>query len=275
MRPVQTNRLVNDIYVEGDDNLFTAIAAYLSAEWFTERADELNRQYFLWHSGNKTLSHVVDNVWGLVTDEDRESVVAGSYGLFVTTIGEGLTYLAGLIAGRFGEKWRAKYELLTMQYDLTGIETLERTETPDITIGETTSASKKRTYGSDNVTDTSSQFKTTVTDSGVESDTNVQGFNSSDYQPQSQVKSQGTTTTEGASDDNTVSVEAKTSGEDTHTDTGTKNRTETGTRTVSESRKRGDITAEIRRALELRDTIIDQMIMDDVDTVLATPYYSV
>lgn len=267
MEPMRVKSLFNDT----PNDLFTSIAGYLSADWMdSDMIQSLNEQYFIWHSGEKTLSRFAVKGWGIV-DDDREEVADGD----VRPITSG-TYdiLARVIVGRYGDKWKSKYELLTRQYDLDGIETLERTETPDVTVTETNESSKTRTPNLTRHNESASAFKSTVTDSDQESDTNVQGFNSTAYQPLSQVKSQGTTTTEGGASDNHTSSSQIETGTDTNIETGGRTSTEKGTRSVIESRKRGDITAEIRRALELRNVAISAIILDDVDTILATPYYS-
>lgn len=267
MEPMRVKSLFNDT----PNDLFTSIAGYLSAEWMdSDMIQSLNEQYFMWHSGEKSLSRFAVRGWGIV-DDDREEVADGD----VQPITSG-TYdiLARVIVGRYGDKWKAKYELLTRQYDLDGIETLERTETPDVTMTETNVSERIRTPELKRDSRTSNAFKSTVTDSDQESDTNVQGFNSTSYQPYAQVKGQGTTTSEGSASDNYSSTSSSETGTDTNHENGTRTSTEKGTRSVTESRKRGDITAEIRRALELRNVAISAIILDDVDTILATPYYS-
>ena len=267
MEPMRVKSLFNDV----PNDLFTAIAGYLNEDWMdSDMIQSLNEQYFIWHSGEKTLSKFAVKGWGIV-DDDREEVADGD----VRPITSG-TYdiLARVIVGRYGDKWKAKYELLTKQYDLDGIETLERTETPDVTMTETNESSKTREPHLRRESSTSNSFKQTATDSDQESDNNVQGFNSTAYQPRSQIKSQGVTTIEGSSSDNQSSTSSSETGIDTNTEKGTRTSTEKGTRSVTESRKRGDITAEIRRALELRNVAISAIILDDVDTILATPYYS-
>lgn len=242
------------IYDNTGSGLFGYIKTALNVSWFDDTmAGNLNKEYFLWHSGMKDLAEIWSLIYGLVDDDTED--VGINHDMDVGDIDLAYETMAGVIVGRYGTKWKAKYELLTKEYDLSLVDTRTRIETPNI----------QRTDTPDlhSTTETSGSSDGHSNDTDVTSETEVSGFNSSDYSPASKTTGSSATATGETHKDTT-----------TLTQQGTRTTTEKGTRETVETHTKGNITDEIRQALILRDTMIHEIILTDVDYILTSPYYS-
>lgn len=322
---MKTNRL----FKTTNNGLFGAIQNVLNLEWFDSvKADKLNYEFFFYHSGERTLSNFVIKIAKMLDiDIEDESV----------DISVIYPYLAKVVETRYGNRWKRLYDTLTIEYNLSAIETTQSVETPDITKtnntdkttgNSSTSNSTISDTGSNQVDNSVKNVKdmtgtdkheiavsdhdTTATETRIEknisnddTDINVFGFNSTTSVPSSNsthdaseittadpahnsvTREGGSTTsdTETRNMQDSTSIEStekqqntntKTS-EGTSTDTGTEKTentaTEKGTRTTDVTRTKGNITDEIMKELELRDNIIDNIIMKDLDELLTSPVY--
>lgn len=141
-------------------------------EWLTsDVALELDRLYYLEHSGEKEISRTYERMYSNSVDWTDDAIKVK---------------LMEMIVSKFADKWNRLYAVLTENYSPLENYDMEQVETPDIT---KTSA-----------TDTNI---TTETKDGL-SKTSVYGYNSDSANPSSKVDTSGTQTVSGSSDENIV-----------------------------------------------------------------------
>lgn len=227
------------LYNKTNNGLFGAIASILNASWFDDtKAKTLNTYYFLGHSGNKTLSPFMSNIIdenGVIDDNER--LVVKEYDIEVLS-DDSLTntnnLLASIIVDTYGSKWIDLYEALTLKYDLERIDETTKIETPNI----------------QNTKETTNNGANKVTKN--ETETSYQGFNSTSYSPRDKVSN----TYESSDSERNIATE-----------------TQKGSISTTESKKGGDVSSKIAKYIALRNTLINDVIIHDIDKLLASPYY--
>lgn len=175
-------RLIDTIEItdilSGTDGVFTKMYIYDQSlttpnfPWLTsDYATEIDKQYYLSHSGDKWISKLFYRLKKL--EEDG-------------TIIDALTEIAKMVENKFVLEWNKIHDAIETNYKPLENYDMEQVETPDIT--------KQRNVASNITTDTSDD----ITENGI------YGFNSSGSSANPQTKSarNGTVTTSGDADKN-------------------------------------------------------------------------
>lgn len=236
-----------ELFDSTESNIFRRISTLLALPWFdTEFADDLNVEYFLGHSGNKTTSVLVDRL--IAADEllvdDGGHIVTDDEGDPMISDVSGGTYqenLARIIVRNFKKKWSAYHDSIESEYDPAIMESEHAVTTPNLT--------------NESDSNTGSHTTSTATDDGTIQSS--QGFNSTDFNPVSKSSGSVTTDTIGEFEKN-------------HSKTTTKS---TGTNTMDSSRRGGDFSARSRDYRELVSVNMMELIIHDVDRILTLPHY--
>lgn len=217
------------------NSLFTYIKDSLNASWFDDsKVKYLNLYYFLGHSGNKTLSPFMSNIIDESCCIDDEERLACKYYEIPVLSDTSLDNSLKVLANIIVDTYGTKW---IDSYDaLTLKYDLEREST--LTKTETP-----------NITKTSdSKGESNVSSNDTEA--SYQGFNSTEFTPREKTSNTG-----NSSNANTITS------------------TEKGNREITEERKGGDISSKVRRFLTLRESLINDIIVKDIDKLLANPYY--
>ncbi len=207
----------------------------------------LDVEYFGNHSGNKTISTLVEK---LLTSADVDAVDAAT-----------LETLVEVIKNRYAVTWGKLYAVMSAEYNpienysmveeetpnitltetpnITRTETpdITRTETPDITRTETPNITREETPDVTKTKNTSQKSDVVVTSNGLTA-AGVFGFNSSDPVPQAETNGNTTQRTQGDAENNITDETETETGTRTQTETGNRTETETGTRTHTETGNR-------------------------------------
>lgn len=190
--------------------------------WFTgEVADELDKLYYLEHSGEKPLSITYRRFLKIHDDDDNFDVK---------------NHLFELIVSKFADKWNRLYDVLVSEhysplenYDMT------QTETPDIT----------KTHHHEENTDMSVENK------DVESKNSLFGYNDANAEPTTKAESSGTTQTTGDVDDNYF--------DETDTETGTRSLTRHGNIGVTTSQQMLLSEVDLREKINFYEIVMNDM----------------
>lgn len=199
--------------------------------------DQLPDIYLLQHSGLRTTGSLLDIVryaYQIKTEDDQPVYADGAQVIDTDSFN---TEIATKILARYQDSWLSKFKALSVDYDVV---------LGTNTISNGTSSNKANT-------NTSTDRTTQITD--ADSTSSYQGFNSTDYSPQSKVQSGSTSHVTGNSEGNVTSSsgEAKTD--------------------ATVRVEGGDVDARIRSRLRLRDTKMLAIRMDDMDKFLTLPIY--
>ena len=236
----------------------------------------LDVEYFGNHSGNKTISTLVEK---LLTAADIDAVDAST-----------LETIVEVIKNRYAVTWEKLYAVMSAEYNpienysMVEEETpnITRTETPDITRTETPNITREETPDVTKTRNTTQKADVVVTSSGS-SAADVFGFNSSEPVPQAETNGNTTQRTQGDAENNVTDETETETGKRTQTETGNRTETETGTRTQTETGNRkltrsgniGVTTSQqmLESEIALWQWNFYQTVYRDTDTVLTCPVY--
>lgn len=198
--------------------------------WLTEdNAGWIDNLYFKYHSGDKLASPYLNKFAG--------------YLLFDGVLrGLEVVEVANTLLAMYHEKWDKLFAVMQEEYNPLENYSMEEEETPNIT---RTREEKEAT----NLTQTSS----------ANTSAGMYGFNSADSVPQSTSNGGGTSTTQGAANDNTRDT--------SETETGSRKLTRAGNIGVTTSQQMLESEWEVRRRL------LYEEIFRDVDKILTIPIY--
>lgn len=185
-------------------------------------AQEIDRMYYLEHSGSKPISITYDRFLYIQEHEQPNFAVK--------------LELMNMIVSKFYDKWNRLYEVL-VQSHYSPLENydMSQTETPDIT----------KTKHHEENTDVS------VATSDQTSTNSLYGYNNSTPQPVNKADSSGTTTTTGDVKDNYY--------DDTDTETGTRSLTRHGNIGVTTSQQMLLSEVDLRDKMNFYNIIMDDM----------------
>ena len=199
-------------------------------DWLTqETADQLDEEYLLGRSGDKTISPYLDNL-------------IGKYG---ETIALGKAYKSVEI--RFADKWQRLYDAFNAEYN--PINNYDMTEEENIGSKKVTSSEKENTVEASSQDSTSSSGQSSQSTSG-ESDDYKSGFNS----PSPVVT--GKTETSGSGSGSSSSSSSGSSSSSS---------TESGSGTITEEGAFADNKRKLTRSGNIGVTTSQQMIQSEID----------
>jgi hypothetical protein len=264
-----------------DDNFITALSSIFSSSAGTFLTKDffysLSSIYFLNHSGDKTSSKYLTRIVSLTSaiyTSDGYQVYDTDGNIIVLNLNDFNAKVAKDLVARFGKKWAEIDKLFQKDYNAFQSESIEETETPDITKSNVRTKSQNVTT-TDNGTDSTTSTPSGSVHTETSDDGNVSAFNETDYSPRTKSNSVTDTSyknyevvTEGTNG-NTRTVTAN--AED-NKDTSTL--TETGTRKHDITHIGGsDLWSRIEEYKKFEsDTLMDIMIKD-IDSMLTIPYY--
>lgn len=204
----------------------------------------LDIEYFGNHSGNKTISPLVERLLKIAesTEVDRET----------------LDTIVDIIKNRYAVTWEKLYAVMSAEYDPIENYSMTETDTPNITRTETPNIARTRI--------TKQKADVVVISNGTNA-ADVYGFNSSEPVPQAETNGNATQRTQGDADNNVT--------DETEDETGTRTHTETGSRTLRRSGNIGVTTSQqmLESEIALWQWNFYQTVYRDVDAVLACPVY--
>lgn len=233
---------IKDYYYYYDNGLYGFIQTYINVDWFdNDLAKTLNFIYFKNRSGEKTASPFLDELMNnrILTDD--------GYLVLDVTLGDSpalmLETLAKAIVDKYGDKWKATYDALTLKYDLLDYYSENETNTPNVTMTFQGKHNSKTT--------TSNKVTSNTTTYGFDSGTSGVKSNTTD--------SDGNSATSEGEDDNNYLNTSK----------------EEGTRNRVYNKKGGEVTERVKKYIELRKTNIIDIIMTDIDSLVTIPIYCI
>ena len=281
MNPITDSRYRLIEFWNHDDNFITALTSLLSSEAGTfltkDFFDSLSSVYFLNHSGDKTSSKYLTRIVSItsaVCTSDGYPVYDSEGNIVVLNLNDFNAKVAKDLVARFGKKWLDIDKLFQKDYDAFQSESIEETETPDITKSNVRTKSQNVTT-TDNGTDSTTSTPSGSVHNETSDDGNVSAFNETDYSPRTKSNSVTDTSyknykvvTEGTNG-NTRTITAN--AED-NKDTSTLK--ETGTRKHEITHLGGNnLWSRIEEYKKFEsDTLMDIMIKD-IDSMLSVPYY--
>ena len=264
-----------------DDNFITALTSLLSSEAGTfltkDFFDSLSSIYFLNHSGDKTSSKYLTRIISLtsaVYTSDGYQVYDSEGNIVVIDLNAFNAKVSKDLVSRYGKKWKDIDKLFQKDYNAFQSESIEETETPDITKSNVRTKSQNVTT-TDNGTDSTTSTPSGSVHNETSDDGNVSAFNETDYSPRTKSNSVTDTSykdykvvTEGTNG-NTRTITAN--AED-NKDTSTLK--ETGTIKHDITHLGGNnLWSRIEEYKKFEsDTLMDIMIKD-IDSMLSVPYY--
>lgn len=234
-----------EFYNHGD-NFITALVAKLKnlGEPFAGilGLDGRSDIYFLQRSSLKTAGVWYGNalVQAQVLTEDGIHVYADGEEVFIS-LDDLKADIANRLYYRYCERWESLAKALQVDWDVLKARKETYTSTPKSS--RTTERSK-------------SQDITTTTED-MHSSTDYQGFNSTDYQPQTQTTTGGSVHTQGGKDGNQETTKV----------------TQDGTDTVVREYEGNGVDERIRERIRLRSHQIREIRMSDIDKFLTLPIY--
>ena len=281
MNPINDSHYKLIEFWNHDDNFITALTSLLSSEAGTfltkDFFDSLSSVYFLNHSGDKTSSKYLTRIVSItsaVCTSDGYQVYDSEGNIVVLNLNDFNAKVAKDLVSRYGKKWKDIDKLFQKDYDAFQSESIEETETPDITKSNVRTKSQKVTT-TDNGTDSTTSTPSGSVHNETSDDGNVSAFNETDYSPRTKSNSVTDTSyknykvvTEG-SNGNTRTITAN--AED-NKDTSTLK--ETGTIKHDITHLGGsNLWSRIEEYKKFEsDTLMDIMIKD-IDSMLTIPYY--
>lgn len=236
----------------------------------------LDVEYFGNHSGNKTISALVEK---LLTAAGIDAVDAKT-----------LETIVEVIKNRYAVTWGKLYAVMSAEYDpienysMVEEETpnITRTETPNITRTETPNITHEETPNVTRTRNTSQKSDVVVT-SSESTGADVFGFNSNTPVPQTETNGQTSQRTQGDAENNVIDESETETGTRTQTETGNRIETETGNRTQTETGNRkltrsgniGVTTSQqmLESEINLWQWNFYQTVYRDTDVVLTCPVY--
>lgn len=264
-----------------DDNFITALSSLFSSSTGTfltkDFFDSLSSVYFLNHSGDKTSSKYLTRIVSItsaVYTSDGYQVYDSEGNIVVLNLNDFNAKVAKDLVARFGKKWVEIDKLFQKDYDAFQSESIEETETPDITKSNVRTKSQNVTT-TDNGSDSTTSTPSGSVHNETSDDGNVSAFNETDYSPRTKSNSVTDTSyknykvvTEGTNG-NTRTITAN--AED-NKDTSTLK--ETGTIKHDITHLGGsNLWSRIEEYKKFEsDTLMDIMIKD-LDSMLSVPYY--
>lgn len=180
----QTNEFGGEHIIDRTLSIFNAIKSLQSNpfEWLTQAvADELDIEYYMNHSGDKSISPLFEKLRNMDDLTDAQVI----------------TQIAKIIVNRFEDKWKRLYSaFMESDYEPLDNYSMEEVETPNITRDSTT---KQKTKIETETEDDTSESK-------------VYGFNSADAVPNAENVRNGKTTVSGNANDNETVTQDKETG---------------------------------------------------------------
>ena len=281
MKPITDSHYKLIEFWNHDDNFITALTSLLSSEAGTfltkDFFDSLSSVYFLNHSGDKTSSKYLTRIVSItsaVCTSDGYPVYDSEGNIVVLNLNDFNAKVAKDLVARFGKKWLDIDKLFQKDYEAFQSESIEETETPDITKSNVRTKSQNVTT-TDNGTDSTTSTPSGSVHNETSDDGNVSAFNETDYSPRTKSNSVTDTSyknykvvTEGTNG-NTRTITAN--AED-NKDTSTLK--ETGTIKHDITHLGGsNLWSRIEEYKKFEsDTLMDIMIKD-LDSMLSVPYY--
>ena len=281
MKPITDSHYKLIEFWNHDDNFITALSSIFSSSAGTFLTKDffysLSSIYFLNHSGDKTSSKYLTRIVSLtsaVYTSDGYQVYDNDGNIIVLDLNDFNTKVAKDLVSRYGKKWTEIDKLFQKDYDAFQSESIEETETPDITKSNVRTKSQNVTT-TDNGTDSTTSTPSGSVHNETSDDGNVSAFNETDYSPRTKSNSVTDTSyknykvvTEGTNG-NTRTITAN--AED-NKDTSTLK--ETGTIKHDITHLGGNnIWSRIEEYKKFEsDTLMDIMIKD-IDSMLTIPYY--
>lgn len=281
MKPITDSHYKLIEFWNHDDNFITALTSLLSSEAGTfltkDFFDSLSSVYFLNHSGDKTSSKYLTRIVSItsaVCTSDGYQVYDSEGNIVVLNLNDFNAKVAKDLVARFGKKWLEIDKLFQKDYNAFQSESIEETETPDITKSNVRTKSQNVTT-TDNGSDSTTSTPSGSVHAETSDDGNVSAFNETDYSPRTKSNSVTDTSyknykvvTEGTNG-NTRTITAN--AED-NKDTSTLK--ETGTIKHDITHLGGsNLWSRIEEYKKFEsDTLMDIMIKD-IDSMLTIPYY--
>ena len=281
MKPITDSHYKLIEFWNHDDNFITALTSLLSSEAGTFLTKDffvsLSSVYFLNHSGDKISSKYLTRIVSItsaVYTSDGYQVYDSEGNIVVLNLNDFNAKVAKDLVSRYGKKWKDIDKLFQKDYDAFQSESIEETETPDITKSNVRTKSQNVTT-TDNGTDSTTSTPSGSVHNETSDDGNVSAFNETDYSPRTKSNSVTDTSyknykvvTEG-SNGNTRTITAN--AED-NKDTSTLK--ETGTIKHDITHLGGNnLWSRIEEYKKFEsDTLMDIMIKD-IDSMLTIPYY--
>lgn len=215
---IDTITFTQDVEITSTVGIFTAIKSVTSQpfEWLTDTmAKWLNTEYYLNHSGQKTISPLFRIL--------REK------GL---TDAQTINRIAGIVISKFTDKWNKLYSaVIDSDYEPLENYNMEQTETPNITRSRTQTQKTK--------------IETETTND--KTDAKVYGFNSVNPVPSGETNRNGKVTVSGSDTDNVTT--------DDDTETGTRDLTRHGNIGVTTSQQMLQSEIELRNNYNFIDML--------------------
>lgn len=238
---MKLNQIINPLI---DVGIFQKIFSKNELDYLSEdECKTLDINYYLGHSGNKTISPLYDNLLKLHQNDGVDV----------------LSILADIIILHNAENWNKIYE----SYFLSSYNPLENysmSETENYNINETETP---------NITKESNQKQKTkiITTNNNEQNSDVYGFNSTSPSPSGLLNGVAKQEVIGSDDDNKVLI--------TDTERGTRNKTSNNTKNLTRSGNIGVTTSQemLESELKLRKFDFYNLLMRDVDKTLCLKIY--
>lgn len=233
---IDTNEIGGVNIIDRTRSIFNNIFALNSNpfEWLTQKlADEIDVEYYLNHSGQKTISPMFRTLIKVKTEDDVVDYPAV------------ISKLAKIIADKFTDKWNKLYEsFINGEYNPLDNYNMEEVETPNLT--------------HDSTEKTKTKIETETENEITEE--RVHGFNSTEPVPSGESEKNGKVTVSGGADDNEVSTISH--------DTGTRALKRHGNIGVTLAQRMLQAEIDLRTNFNFVD-----MLMKDVDSVLTLDIY--
>lgn len=223
-------------------------------EWLTEEtADQLDEEYFLGRSGNKTISPYLENLIERYGEEDAMPKAYKSVEI------------------RFADKWRRLYEAFNAEYN--PINNYDMTEEENIGSKKVTSSEKENTVEASSQDSSETSGETSQSTSGESTDYKS-GFNSP-----SPVATGKTETSGSGSGSSSSSTSGSSSSSSTESGSGTiteEGKFDENKRKLTRSGNIGVTTSQqmIQSEIDLRSWNYFESLFKDVDSVLTCSLYS-
>ena len=195
MKPITDSHYKLIEFWNHDDNFITALTSLLSSEAGTfltkDFFDSLSSVYFLNHSGDKTSSKYLTRIVSItsaVCTSDGYQVYDSEGNIVVLNLNDFNAKVAKDLVSRYGKKWKDIDKLFQKDYNAFQSESIEETETPDITKSNVRTKSQNVTT-TDNGTDSTTSTPSGCVHTETSDDGNVSAFNETDYSPRTKSNS--------------------------------------------------------------------------------------
>lgn len=264
-----------------DSNFIVSLASSFSSESGTFLTEDfftsLSSVYFLNHSGDKISSSYLSRILSItsgVYTSDGYQVYDTDGNPIVISLDDFNAMVSHDLVARYGSKWKAMDTLFRKDFDVYQTETIQETETPDITKESTKTKSQNVSVTDEGSDSSDSTPKGAVKVSGTDTRL-ISAYNTDGFNPDNRNETESQTSYEGY----TVHNEGKSGNTRTTTASADDNRetessTEKGTRTRTTTHLGGnDVWTRIESYKSfLSDTLMD-IVIKDLDAMLCIPYY--